>query len=275
MIALLLVLAACNGSSAATSTPPPDPLALIQQAARIRQASTFRIDVSYAGPDYNILTDFGPVLFRRAAAQYVSPNVMQAEVRVLAGSLPVDVDVFSRGADQWFRAIWTANLWLNTPFAPGFNPETLIAEETGFQIALDAIREMAYAGTTTLQTGAAVYHITGRADGMAMNALLVGLLEMQGEVSVDVYIDIESGHFARFVARETVPDAEALREWTINILDIDGPPTVDDPALSAEATAQATAAEAATSAAGDALNGSLFAPGAANAASTPEATAAP
>lgn len=256
LLPAVLIGACAPAAPVGTPTPPPDPLVLIAQSAeQIRAAETFRMTVEVTGPPYEILTDYGAVVFRRADAQYVAPGVMQAALRVAAAGLTIDIDVFARAADQWFRAIWTANTWLNAPFAPGFNPEALIAQDTGFQAAVDSVTALVYRGETTLESGQSVTHLSGTADGPSMNALLIGLIEMQGTVAVDVYLDATTRMPARFVLVESVPvaaetaDAAAAepvaRTWTMDIYDIDAPAELDPPdedaaAATPEAGAAAT-----------------------------------
>lgn len=242
------LLAACSGGDTSRQATP-DPLNLTTQAATlIRSAETFRLDVTQTGPDYEILTDFGAVLFRRATAQYVTPGTMQAAVRVSAAGLPVDVDVFAQGLDQWFRAIWTGNTWVNAAFAPGFDPQTLIAEDTGFQAALGAVIDIAYMGEESLETGVSVQHLRGTVAGDAVNSLLVGLIGVSGTPQIDLYIETETGYPARIALTETEwadgSQADEPRVWTIDINDINAAPALDVPpgagAAQAEATAEAT-----------------------------------
>lgn len=236
-LAAFVLLASCTGN--ATPTPPLEPLALVTEAAEnIRAAETFRISVTQDGPDYMLPTEYGTAVFRSATAQFVSPREMQANVRVIAAGLPIQIDVFSRGADQWYRAIWTGNQWLNQPFQEGFNPETLVSEEAGFQSALDALLELNYVGETALESGAQVYHLTATANGPDVSALLGGLIEPVGEVIVDVYIERETRQPVRFVIQEfnspyaATPEAGEEDEpvvWTIDLYDIDAPPELDPP----------------------------------------------
>lgn len=231
-----LLLSACGGGQ--TAVPPPDPLALMSEAAGlIRSADTFRMIVDQTGPAYPIETDFGTVSFRRANAQYVAPDKLQASVAVLALGARLDVEVFARGANQWFRApLWTGDQWLHASFAPGFNPEVLIAKDTGFQAAVNAARQLEFVGETQLENGQNVLHVRGVADGAALNGLLVGLIEMTGETAVDVFIDRDSHFPARFVLTEPVEGRDEPRVWTLDILDINAPAALDDP----EATAGAS-----------------------------------
>jgi hypothetical protein len=239
LLALLLsalLLAGCAGAPEATPTPA-DPLALVAEAAvAIRGADTFRMIVDQTGPTYPIDTDFGSVAFRRADARYAAPDTLQASLAVLALGARLDVDVFARGANQWFRApLWTGDQWLNATFAPGFNPEILIAQDAGFQAAVDAARDLEVVGDTQLETGQNVVHIRGRADGPALNGLLVGLIEMQGDVQVDVFIDRDTRFPARFVLTEAVPGEDEPRTWTLDILDVNAPAQLDDPEATTEA----------------------------------------
>ncbi len=235
--ALLVLLASACGGAPAVTPPPQDPMVLVTEAAdAIRAADTFRMIVDQAGPPYLIDTDFGSVSFRRADAQYAAPDTLQAALAVLALGARLDVDVFARGSEQWFRApLWTGDLWLHATFAPGFNPEVLIAQDAGFRAAVDAARNLEIVGETQLENGQNVIHVRGTADGPALNGLLVGLIQMQGEVGVEVYVDRATRLPARFVLTEAVEGESEPRVWTLDILDINEPMTMDDPEATAEA----------------------------------------
>ncbi len=251
LVALLLaVMVGCTPAPAATEAPP-DPLALIKEAAdKLRAADTFRISVNETGQDYIMYTEYATVYFRRAVAQYVAPGIMQATIRVIAAGLPLEIEVFSRGIEQWYRAIWTGNLWINQAFAPDFNPATLVAEESGFQAALDALIDLTYTGTTQLENGINVYSLAATADGPDVSALLGGLISPIGTVDVGVYIDQNTRYPSRFVITEhdspfaVTPEAGSETEpivWTIDLYDINAPAELSTPeALDAAATAEAS-----------------------------------
>lgn len=246
LIVVLMLLASILVGCAGTPTePPPDPMALVTEAAEnIRQTDTFRMLVERTGAPYYILTDLGNVAFRRAEAQYVAPNVMEAHVRLIAAGLPTEVGVFSRGDEQWYKNdILTGGRWYNAPFSPGFNPQALIAEETGFQQSLQALIGMTYVGDVTLEDGSPAYQLDATANGGDVTALLAGLIEMGGTVEVQVYIHRETRMPVRFVI--TQPDTVTEDEpepttWTIDIYDVNGAATVDDPEPNAIMPADAT-----------------------------------
>ncbi|MFN8530564.1 MAG: LppX_LprAFG lipoprotein [Anaerolineae bacterium] len=257
-LAVLAILSACTGTPSDTRTASPtpiDPLALVTEAAnRIRAAQTFRMDVNEEGPDYRIETAYASVYFRHASAQYAAPGVMQAEVSVIEPltRLRIDVGVFARAENQWYRAIWTGNTWINEAFAVGFNPQSLIAEDTGFNAALSAIIDLRYIGDETLESGVETYHVSGGAHGEDVNALLVGLIETGGDVTVDIFIAKDTLYPVRFIITEenspwaVTPEAgedpQPIR-WIMDLYGINEPVEFDEPQTeaTAEATLEATA----------------------------------
>lgn len=231
-IMAVLVLAGCAGSE--PPPPPPDPLALVTEAGEnIRTKDTFRMEVLSAGADYYVETDFGAnVTFRQVKAQYVAPATLQGSVRLIVAGIPTDVAIFSRGDEQWFRnTILTGGQWVQQPFAPGFNPGVLIAEDTGFQAALASIIDLDYAGEETLE-GVPVYRVTGLADGRDISGLLAGIVQIEGNAEVDVYIHREERVPVRFVI--VLPDTATERTpqpttWTVDVYDINAEPDLDVP----------------------------------------------
>lgn len=233
---IVLTLLLLTGCQSETTPSPTDPLELVTESARlIRETSSFQMIVEQTGAPYYILTDLGELVFRRANAQYVAPDIMQAEVRLLAiGGIPAEVDVFSKGDQQFYRnQILTANQWIHAEFAPGFNPQRLIAEETGFQTALTALIDLEFVETTTLESGVEAHHLQATARGEDVGALLAGLVYDLGEiVNVDVYVDKATGYPVRFIIVQ--PDTETEAEpqpttWTVDVFDFDGSPEIDPP----------------------------------------------
>jgi hypothetical protein len=232
LIVMILIVVGCTGAPAEEATP--DPIELVTEAAEnIRETDTFRMSVERRGASYFVPTDLGNVDFRRAVAQYVAPNILQATVRLIAAGLPADVDIFSRGDDQWYRhAILTANVWFNAPFAVGFNPETLIAEDTGFQTALNSLIDLTYEGIKSLEDAAVVHHISGTARGEDISALMANLVVATGEVTVDVFIDQRLMIPVRFVIVQpntVTEDEPEPTTWIVDVYDINSEPELDEP----------------------------------------------
>ncbi len=235
VIILIISLFVLVGCSPASNEPAPDPLELVTQAAdNIRSKDTFRMDVTSTGAPYAVVTDFGPnVVFRQARAQYVAPDSLQGNVRLIVAGIPADVDIFSQGDNQWYRnQILTGNEWVNQLFAPGFNPQALIADDTGFQAALNSLLELEYVGEENLEDGTPTYHLKGTAVGQDIAALLAGIVVIDGNALVDVYIHREERYPVRFIITlpETVTEDEPdPTTWTVDVYDINAASELDIP----------------------------------------------
>ncbi len=253
LLTILLVALLVGGCASQSPTETPvDPVDMVTKAAaNIRSANTFRISVDQSGPQYQIYTEYATVLFRRATAQYVAPGMMEASVSVIAAGLTISVDVFARGADQWYRAIWTGNKWVNQAFAAGFNPETLIAKNSGFEAALKSLIDLTYKGTEQLETGAQTYHLAATAKGEDVSALLGNVIQPVGNVNVDVYIDTSTLFPSRFVITEFNSPFAVTTEpgkpvdpivWTVDVYDYNAAPDISTPEGLGAATPEATSA---------------------------------
>lgn len=238
MLTLLggVLLAACGTNT----SDLPDPIETLNAAAvYFNEAETFKIEVLQEGATYYIDTDVteGALAFQRATIRYQAPDTLQGEVRGSVFGAPFPFGILARGEKQWTRlpAIGWSDAYV---FAPGFDPQDLIAEESGFQAALGALNEIEMAGAESLN-GVPVYRMTGRASGQAVEDLLVGLIDAGDEVFVDVYVRRDDNLPIRLEI--TMPGTETEEEpeptkWIVEVYDFDVPVTIDGPTLEDQAT---------------------------------------
>ncbi len=215
-------------------TATPEPMSVVTSAvSNIRKADTFRIAIEQTGASYSFDTSVGKVQFRRAIAQYVAPDVLEAHLRLIVAGLPADVGIFARGANQWFQNdVITAGLWVNTAFSPGFNPGTLIASEGGFQAAVQALTNLAYMGEETLETGTGTQHFKADAKGEQVAGLVANLIPLVGMVTVDVFVDPRLLLPVRFIVVEPEVTTKAEpkpQTFTVDIYDVNAKPALNDP----------------------------------------------
>ncbi|HEX2621721.1 MAG TPA: LppX_LprAFG lipoprotein [Phototrophicaceae bacterium] len=236
----MVVLAGCGGGGG--NDPTPEPLALITEAAsKIRASKTFRLYVEQTGATYHFQvyldearTKLVNAEFEFARAQYVADDTLQANARILIdtglGQLAQDVTIFSQGTDQWYRL---ASLpWIKGDFAPGFNPATLIADDSGFQAALTALTDLQFVEEKTLEDGTPTYHFKGNANGPAIKGLVVGLINFAEVVPVDVFVNRDDHYPVRLILTqpETVTEIEKIpTTWTIDVYDVDEPSELTPP----------------------------------------------
>lgn len=245
LLIMVWVLAGCGGDATQQAAATRTPADMVKQAAaNVRPVDTLKMTIERSGAVYLFQADMGTVAFNRLEGQYVAPDTIQAKARVMLGKLPLDIDVFAKGADQWIRGIFSNMEWQKTDFATGFNPQTLISQEnSGLQVAMASLKDVKQVGEESLEDGTAVYHLSATAAGQDVSALVAGLLQMTGQVTVDLYVDKAQILPLKFVVvqPDTITDTEKdPTTWTIEIYDFNVPATLETPEATAEPTAEAT-----------------------------------
>lgn len=231
LLLLIGLVAGCNTGSGETAVPTPEPIDLLAQAAANAEAAeTLRLSVERTGADYFFVTEFGTVLFDSLTGQYAAPDVIQARAKVELGKLALDLDLYAKGEAQYIMGVFTNMEWQATVFAPGFNPQSIIA---GLKPALAALNDVKIVGEETLEDGTAVYHLTSTAAGEDVAALVVNIVEMTGQVTVDVYVDKAQSLPLKFVIVQ--PDTVTAEQpepttWTIELYDFGAEAELNGPA---------------------------------------------
>ncbi|MBA3873050.1 MAG: LppX_LprAFG lipoprotein [Anaerolineae bacterium] len=238
---VILALSGCTGA-AATNEPPPDPAQLLKQATdNILAVNTLKIIVDRTGADYVLKTDIGSAIFNRMEAQYVAPNLMQAKAKVTLSQLPVEIEIYARDDDQWWRIVGTN--WARQTFLPGFNPRALLAEQDrGLRAAFASLENVKYVGDEQLDDGTPVYHLTATADGDKISWMMLYLVQISGATTIDVYIDKDKKLPQKLVVVQpsTATDKVKATTWDMEFYDFNAPPKLTPPTDS-EATPESTA----------------------------------
>jgi hypothetical protein len=230
MLTVLFTLAACGASD----EPLPESIDLLNAAAaNIHDAESFRIEVWREGAPYYIDSDVieGNLLFDRAKMNYVAPDVLQGRLRAKLSGLPFELGILARGDNQWVQLPgldWTDTLY----FAPGFNPQSLIAEDSGFQAALNALLDIEMIGRETLEDGSPVYHMRGTADGPSVSALLVYMIMSDEDVTIDAYVHAETQMPVRLIITMPGTETEEVPEptqWYVDVYDFNADVEITGP----------------------------------------------
>ena len=229
---VFLCLSACSSTTQDVATLEPS--ALIHEAAnKLMGVNTLRVTIDRSGADYGFETTLGSVVFNHLTGQYVAPDVVYATVRVALAKLPIEIELYAKGDQQWVRGVFSNNEWQSGVFAPGFNPKTLLTQaETGLQGALNALSALELQGETQLEDGTAVYEIKATADGKSVSSLLVDIVEMTGVTEITVFIDKASHRPLKFVVvqPESVTDLQPdPTTWTIELYDFDAAAELSPP----------------------------------------------
>ena len=267
---VILTISGCTGT--ATNEPPPDPIQLLKQATdNILAVNALKIIVDRTGVDYVLKTDIGSAVFNRMEAQYVAPNLMQAKAKVTLHQLPVEIEIYARDDDQWWRI--TGTNWAKQTFLPGFNPRALLTEkDRGLRAAFGSLENVKYVGDEQLDDGTPAYHLTATADGDKISWMMLYLVQISGRTTIDVYIDKDKKLPQKLVVVQPDTDKDKPTTWDMEFYDFNAPPKLSAPEGS-EATPESTAEATASVTAEATTESTAEATADKTAEATPEATA--
>ncbi len=250
IIIVILAIGGCSPAATATNEPPPDPAALLKQATdNILAVNTLKIIVDRTGADYILTTDIGSAVFNRMEAQYVAPNLMQAKAKVTLKQLPIEIEIYARDDDQWWRIVGTN--WAKQTFLPGFNPRSLLTEQDrGLRAAFASLENVTYVGEEQLDDGTPVYHLSATADGDKISWMMLYLVQISGKTTIDVYIDKDKKLPQKLVVvqPDTATDKLKPTTWNMEFYDFNVAANLSvpegseaTPETTAESTAESTA----------------------------------
>lgn len=229
ILILLMVVVGCTTNT--TPEPPANPDQLLQEAANnILGINSLKMLVERTGADYILKTDIGDAIFQRIEVQYVAPGTVQARAKVTLAGLPAEIEIFAKDEEQWWRPVGLA--WQKMIFLPGFNPRALLQEEDrGLRAAIRAMKDATLNGETQLEDGTPVYELAASADGDEVSWLMLYVIQITGQVKVNMFIDKTNRMPQKFVIvqPETATQTEGPTTWTIEIYDFNAEPSLTPP----------------------------------------------
>ena len=230
-------LAACSDlvpSAAATAlptaavlqAPPPDTVELLTRAFHnIRSSATLRLEVEHSGEPWLIATDVGDVAFEEAEVSFVAPDTLQVVAGVKIFGLSAGVDLFARGEQQWYRnALLTGGQWQGGVLVQNFNPQQLVAPGSGLDRAGQALLGLTWQGLVVLEDGRTAHLLRGPARGEEVSALLVNLVQLEGQVQTEVYVERDTLLPLRFVLSQ--PE---IATWEVRVTAVNAAVQLDEP----------------------------------------------
>lgn len=234
LVGLVAILAACGAGP--SQDDEIDPQGLLEEAvANLQTTDSFALLVEQIGVPYRFDFQLGPdqpniiATMSRANGGYLAPDNAYASARLNVAGVNVNVDIFAQGTQQWLKALGVN--WVPFEFAPGFNPETLLQDDSGFEAALSRLDSLNFLGEERL-FGQTTYHVRGEAAGEVISDLLFGLVEIvQDRVFIDVYIDTTERNPVYIVATipDTADDDNGDTAWNIELFDFNEGAEVNTP----------------------------------------------
>lgn len=216
-VACLGILSACGGAAAEDLSPEE---IIDRSATTMRALPGFHFNLSRTGaPVY--LDPFGAIEFSEADGNFVSPDKVQATVKVISPGIVAEIAIIGIGDQEWETNIFTGDWQLVAP-EYAFKPSILFDPNAGIQLALvENLEAPVLVGTEELEEspGLALYHLQGKMNGADIQSITLGLIDPE-TLDVDVWIAADTFELHRVVIVDpALGDETESTTWQMDFWD--------------------------------------------------------
>jgi hypothetical protein len=216
---LILLTAACVAGTTQQLTAQE---ILDKSVTEMRGLAGFRFDLVRSGASA-FLDPGHTVSFREADGIFVSPDKVQATVKVILPGLAAEVSIIGIGDQEWETNVFTG-AWELVPPEYAFQPAVLFDPQGGIQQALqENLTDLELVGIEELEEapGLGLYHLRGKMDGAQVQSITLGLIDPQ-PLSVDLWISPNSFDLYSVVIVDPADEGETEgTTWQMHFWDFD------------------------------------------------------
>ena len=227
LVILGVLLAGCNRLQAQQLSPEE---ITARSADRMKALKGFEYLIQRTGAP--VFLDYEEtIVFNRAEGQYVSPDRVFANVRLVTPGLIAEIKIISIGGVQWSTNFLTGE-WEATDPLYSFNPSLLFDAEDGIQVILakDMINPV-LVGMEELPEipGKKLYAIQATVQGNHLNVLSYGMIDDE-MLQIKVWVDPGSFDLDRILLVDPAnPGNEEDTTWQIDFWNFDKTFDIEQP----------------------------------------------
>jgi lipoprotein LprG len=218
-----------TGCSPEAAQAPPATEIVENSVSKMLGVSSFEFEMKREGPP-TFIDPVHSIAVSRMAGTYVSPDRVQAVVRIIAPGIVSDVDVISIGEQQWETNPLSGE-WQELPPEWGFNPALLFDAKSGLQTILrNDLNDVELVDQEELEEwpGLTLYHVEGQLSGDKIYQMSFGLIGPD-ITSINLWIDPRDFSLFRMVITEPPDEEGELTTWTMDFWDFDREQTIVPP----------------------------------------------
>lgn len=220
---LLVVLAACGGNSSGSTTDPQ--VALDGAAKRLAAVKSVHFNVAIDGDAF--IDTNRTIALRSATGDIVTPDQMQAKIKISLGTANVDVSLVTIGADKYQTNPVTGQ-WGPAQDGFDYSPTILFDKERGLAPLLGKLREVEALPAEKI-AGQDTTHLRGKVDRAAIEPITSGAIDGD-TLTVDLWIAKASSDLLKLVITEPqTPNKAKPAIWTLTFEKYDQPVTITKP----------------------------------------------
>ena len=222
-LAVALVLVACGGSSGGAKA---DPKAVLDNTSkRLNEVKSVHFDVAIDGDAF--IDTSRTISLRSASGDIVTPDQMQARIKIGLGSANIDVSLVTIGDDKYQTNPVTGQ-WGPAQEGFDYSPTVLFDKEKGLSTIVLKLRDVEQLGDEKIN-GQDAYHIKGKVDRAAIDPITSGAIEGD-PVNVELWVAKDSSNLLKLVLTEPqTPNKAKPATWTLTFDKFDQPVTITKP----------------------------------------------
>jgi len=224
ILLLALALTACGGGGSPTATT--DTKAVLDGAAkRLAAVKSVHFNVAVDGDAF--IDTSRTIALRSASGDIVTPDQMQAKIKISLGTANIDVSLVTIGADKYQTNPVTGQ-WGPAQAGFDYSPTVLFDKDRGLAPLLGQLRDVEALPAEQV-AGQDTDHLRGKVDRAAIEPITSGAIEGD-TVTVDLWIAKSSSDLLKLVITEPqTPNKAKPAAWTLTFEKYDQPVTITKP----------------------------------------------
>lgn len=224
-VLLAMLLAGCGGSSGGNGAKVDPRTILDNTAKRLNEVKSVHFDVAIEGDAF--IDTNRTILLRSASGDIVTPDQMQAKIKIGLGSANIDVSLVTLGNDKYQTNPVTGQ-WGPAQAGFDYSPTVLFDKEKGLSTIVGKLRDVEQLGDEQVN-GQNAYHLKGKVDKAAIDPITSGAIEGD-PVGVELWVAKDSSNLLKLVLAEPqTPNKAKPATWTLTLDKFDQPVTITRP----------------------------------------------
>jgi len=225
MLLLLAGLMACGGGGGSPTATTDTKAVLDGASKRLAAVKSVHFNVAIDGDAF--IDTSRTIALRSASGDIVTPDQMQAKIKISLGTANIDVSLVTIGTEKYQTNPVTGQ-WGPAQAGFDYSPTVLFDKERGLAPLLGQLREVEALPAEQV-AGQDAHHLRGKVDRAAIEPITSGTIDGD-TVAVDLWVAKSSSDLLKLVITEPqTPNKAKPAVWTLTFEKYDQPVTITKP----------------------------------------------
>jgi len=225
MLLLLAGLMACGGGGGSPTATTDTKAVLDGASKRLAAVKSVHFNVAIDGDAF--IDTSRTIALRSASGDIVTPDQMQAKIKISLGTANIDVSLVTIGTEKYQTNPVTGQ-WGPAQAGFDYSPTVLFDKDRGLAPLLGQLREVEALPAEQV-AGQDAHHLRGKVDRAAIEPITSGTIDGD-TVAVDLWVAKSSSDLLKLVITEPqTPNKAKPAVWTLTFEKYDQPVTITKP----------------------------------------------